>query len=1374
MFYLLFNKNVGGIKLKKTLIFIGIVILIMTGCTNKITPETQIVISNVGAEGNILDETVAYDVFDMRTFGFWNLTIKKDFLVQQLTDAQQYLITINGTNFIFGENIYHPSILEVNLPETFKKEEIEVGVIKKVSEELVKARENLGIMLENMIIQATEVRNGTNLYSIETNNYLSMRSAGQGLVYDTNGVFIMPSYIESSEQNIYTVEIFTEAKATSPSRNVNDVFEILKNMANHEDKLSFIHPNGVKQEDGIISITEPDQRLKFRQLGTMGSLNEGYTYNIEKDELKNIISAFFKRTKLPEYFDDSCLWKSETKNGNKYQFTDTATEDVYKIEIPFTDTSNTEIVKNARFDAIPCTGPMIEIKTPENGSENTDLSLTLTWEATPGSKLTSEERVSPNIVAYQIYFAKNTENYPNPEIVTEKKYQVNNLAYGTQYKWKITAIQNDNQQATSQDFSFTTKAAQYNNPTIILESLPNNVQIAATEATFEWSAEAGSLKSTDERAVHITGYTFYLRKTGEDYDNGIELNNSAYTTQNLEFDTQYQWKVKVHQSDGKSKVSNERDFRVVKGKVLLFDNNGYVKGIFDSLAPAVASATTDDYNRVRIYENLETIGPVNIDDKELVIEKDKPEIQATITGNDVDRGFYITNNASITLDGLVITDGVGTVSVRDGGGIFVSDSSLQIRNTIISKNKASGTGDGGGIYAEQSHLALQHSTITSNEAELGGGIYLYAFPSARIIDCCIASNTATEDGGGMTVWYSQYNAPLVIHSNRIKNNIANDEGGGLYLRGTYVLNSTGDRWRQFNVPQSTVEFVENTTENNNEFDNNGSGEGSNIKWYSSSTSKTVPGTLQIIPEEKEENKTVIMTVIFTTSGQHPIMGPINQICSNGSLTINVPAPFAISDQASVTIGEEASISADTFNKTNHTITITGITATENTTVTLRLSESNVPPGCAARDLTSRDTQYIFTAIPDADGSGTAWNLPDPDDIAQATFTSIDVSTNTNIVFKQTVDFLKMTTNGATAILYHEGTTVGELIENLQSTDGSSQTYEIYNATGTLSSEEELSGEATLTVFSEWGLPYLQDYAVGCLVAKLETKGIISWHKDMQEAVDAAYTTHRSTITVCKEIVKEGTEITINDKEMTITSESTVIHNIINGSDTHRGFYITNGASVTLSDINIENCRIPDLTSLFVSGGGIYLENGSQLTLKRVLMDNCSAGTQVGNAGGGIYAANATLNVLNSSITGNTAIQGGGIAAVSSTLLLDDSSVVMGNAAEKGSALFLSTMLPSVICHSFFEANVLPNGAAAIFILDCSDITLYSNVISNSTDGGIFIQGTTTVKNSSGNGWVSKDSPPINITVVENTETENNTYTGNGNWQGADINFDSYN
>ena len=114
----------------------------MIGCTNKIIPETQIVVSNVGAEGNILDEAVAYDVFDMRTFGFWNLTIKKAFLVQQFTNAPQYLITINGTNFIFGENIYHPSILEVNLPETFKKEEIEAGVIKKVPEESIKARED--------------------------------------------------------------------------------------------------------------------------------------------------------------------------------------------------------------------------------------------------------------------------------------------------------------------------------------------------------------------------------------------------------------------------------------------------------------------------------------------------------------------------------------------------------------------------------------------------------------------------------------------------------------------------------------------------------------------------------------------------------------------------------------------------------------------------------------------------------------------------------------------------------------------------------------------------------------------------------------------------------------------------------------------------------------------------------------------------------------------------------------------------------------------------------------------------------------------------------------------------------------------------------
>ena len=1356
--------------MKKCLVIISLIILLLTACTKTLLPLNEIKLSNIGTEGEIIEEGIAYDVFDLRVFGFWNLTIKKAFLDQSLPQSPKYTIKINGTDFLFHENIYNPAILEINLPETIEKEEIESGIIKIVTEESVETRkDNSGITLENLVIQATEVENGTNLYTIETDNYLSMRSAGQALVYDANGVFIMPSYVESSEQNVYTVETFTEVKEGSPSKCVNDTFETLKDLANHEEKLSFIHPNGVKQEDGSIRITEPDQRQKFRQLGTMGPFDENHTYNIIKDEETAIITAYFNRSKLPETYDDTCLWENETKSGNKYEFTETTTPDVHKIEIPFTDTANTEIVKNARFDSIPCTGPMIELKTPENGTVNTDLSLPLTWEATPGSKITTEERVSPNIVAYQVFFAKNTEDYPDPEIVTEKTYPVEGLDYDTLYKWKVAAVQNDNQQVISQEFTFTTKMAEYNDPSITLQSPVNNLETTATECTFKWAAKVGTLKNTGERAVHITGYTFYLAKVGEAYGNGVQVNVNAYTVQTLEHNTVYKWQVKVHQSDGKTALSGERILKPVMGKVILFDKAGTIRAVCDNLDEAITSATTDDFNRIIIYENLETLGPINIDHKELLIEKDKPEIQAIVTGALIDRGFYITNDSSVTLDGLMITNSIANTTIASGygGGIYAIHSSLFIKNTLISTSKTSGLGVGGGLFAEQSRVTLQQSTITFNESRMGGGIVLFNCTSAQITNCYIGSNQATEDnnGGGIVIQYNQ--TPAVIYSNQFKNNT----GGGLVLQGSAILNSEGNEWRTFNAPEAAVEFVENTTINNNEYETNGTTEGADICWRLACLKKTNPGTLQIIPEEKEENQTVIMTVIFTTRGPHPdIGGSVDQPCSNASLTINVPAPFVIADQASVTIGDEASVNADSFTKTNNTITITGITATENTTVTLRLSESNVPPGCAARDWMARDTQYLFTVIPDADGSGTVWITPAHDDIVQATFTSVHISSITDIAFKQTVDYLKMTTNGATELLYDEGTTLGELIDNLQSTDGSTQTYEVITASGTLSLAEELPDEATLTVSSEWGPPYTHDYAIGSIVAKLETGGAISWHKCMQEAVDAASTTQPSTITIWKEIVKEGSEITINGKEMTITSKNPMIYTI-DGNAMHRGFYITNGSSVTLSKINIVNCRIPDLVSYFVNGGGIYLDAGSHLMLNEVMVTNCSAIGAFGNAGGGVYVTNGTLTVLNSIISNNTALTGGGIAAVSSTLVLDDYSLIMANSAQSDSALFLSTMLPSIIRYCTFEANALPGGTGAIQLLHCPNITIHSNEIRNNIDGGIFIQGTTTVKNRDSLDWLAVDSPPFNIPLVENTSNGNNSYSGNGNWQGADINSD---
>ena len=71
------------------------------------------------------------------------------------------------------------------------------------------------------------------------------------------------------------------------------------------------------------------------------------------------------------------------------------------------------------------------------------------------------------------------------------------------------------------------------------------------------------------------------------------------------------------------------------------------------------------------------------------------------------------------LDGFTITNGTGKSG--EGGGMYVSHSSLSVRNTAITGNTASG----GGIKAYDSTISLYNNNITANYGHRSGGIFFH-------------------------------------------------------------------------------------------------------------------------------------------------------------------------------------------------------------------------------------------------------------------------------------------------------------------------------------------------------------------------------------------------------------------------------------------------------------------------------------------------------------------------------------------------------------------------------------------------------------------------------------------------------------------------
>lgn len=153
------------------------------------------------------------------------------------------------------------------------------------------------------------------------------------------------------------------------------------------------------------------------------------------------------------------------------------------------------------------------------------------------------------------------------------------------------------------------------------------------------------------------------------------------------------------------------------------------------------------------------------------------------------RGGAISNsNTSLKLRNLMITDNIAD----SGGAIYNNESSVEMSDVTIVDNKAT-SGWGGGIYHINGSLKLMRTTISGNKSgRYGGGLY-FSGSNTTLEQCRIEDNEAElspsgSSGGGI---YSG-NSQLFIKNTLIKGNKANI-GGGVWTVGqgkTEVVNAT--------------------------------------------------------------------------------------------------------------------------------------------------------------------------------------------------------------------------------------------------------------------------------------------------------------------------------------------------------------------------------------------------------------------------------------------------------------------------------------------------------------------------------------------------------------------------------------------------------
>lgn len=149
-----------------------------------------------------------------------------------------------------------------------------------------------------------------------------------------------------------------------------------------------------------------------------------------------------------------------------------------------------------------------------------------------------------------------------------------------------------------------------------------------------------------------------------------------------------------------------------------------------------------------------------------------------------DGGGLFLDEMVADFDGVVVTGN----SADNGGGVAMTASEADLQTSVdIERNVASGLG--GGVYAATSTLDGTGVDINDNEAAFGGGIY-NSEGGGWIIGSDISGNEALGSGGGIMVFSPSTNLDsylFTVETSTVESNVANWDGGGLYLHGNDVL-----------------------------------------------------------------------------------------------------------------------------------------------------------------------------------------------------------------------------------------------------------------------------------------------------------------------------------------------------------------------------------------------------------------------------------------------------------------------------------------------------------------------------------------------------------------------------------------------------------
>ena len=155
---------------------------------------------------------------------------------------------------------------------------------------------------------------------------------------------------------------------------------------------------------------------------------------------------------------------------------------------------------------------------------------------------------------------------------------------------------------------------------------------------------------------------------------------------------------------------------------------------------------------------------------------------STFANNRADRGAGLRVDGGIVrIDNSTFDRNVADgFNPDDGGGaIYATNAQLNVTNSVVSNNSATGqAASGGGLFLGSGSLTVTDSTIVGNVANLnGGGVENRAGTNVTFNNVRFADNASGINGGGL---HSLGNADVEVTGGAFLDNRAAEEGGGIW------------------------------------------------------------------------------------------------------------------------------------------------------------------------------------------------------------------------------------------------------------------------------------------------------------------------------------------------------------------------------------------------------------------------------------------------------------------------------------------------------------------------------------------------------------------------------------------------------------------